>query len=128
MSHILLVQRPSRTNLINGRTTATWERTTRYLPATFLAMCRVTAIWTTMVPGMKNRTMARFGIPTLWMLAGLPIVTDIGITSGLGAGRGSATSLGVSHLFTMDVGRISAAIGVGARVPIMRGLYMDRLS
>ena len=72
--------------------------------------------------------MVRSGIPILWMLAGLRIATDIGTMSGLGGGRGLATSRGDLLLFIMDVGRLLVADGAGAQVRIMRGRFRARRS
>ncbi len=72
--------------------------------------------------------MVRFGIPIPPMLGGLRIATDIGTMWDRGAGLGLATSRGDLLPSIMDVGRLLAADGAGARVLIMRGRFTARLS
>jgi hypothetical protein len=78
--------------------------------------------------GVKNLTTARCGTRDQWMLAGLPIVTDIGTGSARGAGLGWITRPGGSRLIITDAGRLWAARGAGALAQFMRVRSMGRLS
>lgn len=79
-----------------------------------------------MVPGVKNLTTVRCGIPGRWKSAGLPIVMDIGTGLVRGAGLGWTMNPGALRRITMDAGSLSAARGAGALVRSMRIRSMDR--
>src|SRR5258708_31106037 len=110
---------------IVGLIAAICGMTTRSRRATSRATLRDTATWMKVEPGPKTRTMDRCGIQRKGILAGPGIATVRGITLGRGAGAGLATSRGDLLRITMDAGRTSAAVGVGARGRIMRVRSMD---
>src|SRR6267154_2772057 len=90
--------------------------------------CPVIRTWMIMVHGVKSLTTARCGIRARSRSVGLPIAKDIGTGSARGAGLGWITRLGDSRLITMDAGRLSAALGAGARARFMRVRSTDRRS
>src|SRR5271166_2120319 len=93
-------------------------------PATWSA----TATWTTTAPGANSLTTARSGDPTMLTQAGRLTVMVTGTMWALGAGLGSATSLGALLRSTMAAGTGSALTGVGAPARSMDGPFTARLS
>src|SRR6516164_1900099 len=89
-------------------------------PSTSIATRSATATSTTMALGNRNPPTAMFGFRTTFRRTGLLIATATGPTSGLGAGLGLTTLLGVLLLSTTVAGIISAATGVGPRARFMR--------
>src|SRR5208337_1560228 len=93
-------------------------------PATWSA----TATWKITALGASSLTTARSGRPTMSVPIGHRTATAPGTMLAHGAGRGSATSLGVLLHTTTAAGIGSAPIGVGAPAPSMDGPFMVRPS
>src|SRR5258708_38337730 len=91
-------------------------------------MFRVIRIWTITVHGEKSRITVRFGIRARWKWAGLLIAMDTGTGLARGAGPGWIMSHGALRHFTMDAGRLSAAVGAGALGPWMHSRFTDQRS